>query len=133
VLSFKRAVGDCAKRRGEHDACDAGVTRGAQHAHRAFACGSDQFVLVFGRMRRHRRRHVQDIAATRCRLRPPSIGFEISGDKRQAIARLGPAFPQHGAHITFAAQVSHGRAYLMACGQQPQNRVAADETGPAGD
>lgn len=122
------AIRDRAKRGCQHDACDAGVTRGTQHAQRPVARGSDQFVFVFGSMWRHRRSHVEHILAAVHSLRPPRIGFEIRGDKRHAIARLGPTFPQHGADLTFAMQISNCRPHLMTRGEQLQDRMAADET-----
>jgi hypothetical protein len=65
--------------------------------------------------------------------RPASIGFEISSDEGQAIARLGPAFPQHGAHRILAVQISNRGAHVMARGQQLQNGMAANETGASGN
>ena len=111
------AVADRGERRSQHHALDARVARGAQHAQRALARGHDQLVFVLRDALGKGGRHVQHVLAAGDGRRPARVGFEIGGDERQAIARLGAALLEHRAHVGLALQAAHGRAHLMARGQ----------------
>jgi hypothetical protein len=75
---------------------------------------------------------VQDEVAARNRLSPTRVIFQIGSKKSQAIARVGAANFQHGAHVALAFQASNGRADLMACSQKLHDAIAADKTRAAG-
>ncbi len=75
---------------------------------------------------------MQHVLAAGDGFRPARVVFEIGGDEGQAIARLGAAFLQHGAHVALALQAPHRGAHLMARGQELQDAMAADEARPAG-
>ena len=75
---------------------------------------------------------MQHVFAASDGLRPACVVFEIGSEEGQAIARLGSAFRQNGAHVAFALQIPHSGADVMACGQKLQDAMTADETRPAG-
>ena len=76
---------------------------------------------------------MQDVFTAGDRSRPAGVAFEISGNERQAITRLGAALPQQCAHVALAPEIADRGAHLMAGGQKLQDAMAADEARPAGD
>lgn len=71
--------------------------------------------------------HVKNVFAAGDGFWPPLILPEIGGDERQAIARHGAAFLQHGAYLALALQAPHRGAYLMAGGQELHDGMTTDK------
>jgi hypothetical protein len=76
---------------------------------------------------------VQHVLAAGDSARPARIAFEIGGEERQAIARLGATFLQHRAYVILALQAANRGVYLMASRQELQDAMAADEARSAGN
>ncbi len=77
--------------------------------------------------------HVQHVLTAGDGFRPARVVFEIGGDEGQAMARVGAAFLQHGAHVGLALQAAYRGTHLMASGQELQDGMAANEARSAGN
>ena len=71
---------------------------------------------------------MQHVVAAGNGLRPARVVFEIGGHERQAIAHLGAADLEHGAHLGLALQASHRGAHLMPRIQKLDNAMTADKS-----
>jgi len=58
---------------------------------------------------------------------PARVVFEIGGEEGQAIAGIGAAFLQHGAHVGLALQIPHRGADIVSRSEKLQDGMAADE------
>ena len=74
---------------------------------------------------------MQHIIATRDRLRPAGIGFEVGGEKRKPIDRRRATLVQHRQHVLASIRMAYGRAYMMTRGEQLQDGMHRHETGSA--
>lgn len=98
------SVADGGEGRCEHNAANAGITRGAQNAERALACGDDELVFVLRHARRQRRGNVQHIVAAVDGLRPAAVLFGVGDEKREPVqsVRADTAGFEHGADVRLA-------------------------------
>lgn len=126
------AVADRAQRRGDDDAPDAGLARGAQHPQRAVAGRDDHLVLVLGHAGRQRRGDVHDVVAPVDRLAPARVCREVRREEGHGFRRSRPALAQHRQHVVPTIGPAYRRPHGMARGQKLQDDVNADEARPAG-